>query len=203
MQTPPWVAFAIGRAVGPAVVRNRLRRRLRAVLATRQRSTRCHRAATDRRPAERGRTTIDQRRTGVRSCSIGWSVPLPCDDASAVMAAGGDRRYQRAFEGRPVSVPVHPVVFVATPTRRSKCTAPPVVLADGPPLRPLPTVRPVRVRPCTRRHPRQKALTPMIAGLFEPACGTARLVLQLHPQLHPGDLADRVGRHDHHRRRWC
>lgn len=31
---PPQVAFAIGRAVGSAVVRNRLRRRLRAVLAT-------------------------------------------------------------------------------------------------------------------------------------------------------------------------
>ena len=30
---PPQVAFAIGRAVGPAVSRNRLRRRLRAVLA--------------------------------------------------------------------------------------------------------------------------------------------------------------------------
>lgn len=29
---PPRVAFAIGRRVGPAVVRNRLRRRLRAVL---------------------------------------------------------------------------------------------------------------------------------------------------------------------------
>lgn len=29
---PPRVAFAIGRAVGPAVVRNRLRRRLRAIL---------------------------------------------------------------------------------------------------------------------------------------------------------------------------
>ena len=31
--TPPRVAFAIGRRVGPAVVRNRLRRRLRAVVA--------------------------------------------------------------------------------------------------------------------------------------------------------------------------
>jgi len=31
--TPPRVAFAIGRKVGGAVVRNRLRRRLRAVLA--------------------------------------------------------------------------------------------------------------------------------------------------------------------------
>jgi ribonuclease P protein component len=31
--TPPQVAFAIGRACGPAVVRNRLRRRLRAQLA--------------------------------------------------------------------------------------------------------------------------------------------------------------------------
>jgi ribonuclease P protein component len=30
------VAFAIGRAVGPAVARNRLRRRLRAILTTRQ-----------------------------------------------------------------------------------------------------------------------------------------------------------------------
>lgn len=30
---PPQVAFAIGRAVGPAVRRNRLRRRLRALLA--------------------------------------------------------------------------------------------------------------------------------------------------------------------------
>lgn len=30
---PPKVAFAIGRAVGPAVRRNRLRRRLRALLA--------------------------------------------------------------------------------------------------------------------------------------------------------------------------
>ena len=30
--TPPRVAFAIGRRVGPAVVRNRLRRRLRAAL---------------------------------------------------------------------------------------------------------------------------------------------------------------------------
>jgi ribonuclease P protein component len=30
---PPQVAFAIGRAYGPAVVRNRLRRRLRALLA--------------------------------------------------------------------------------------------------------------------------------------------------------------------------
>lgn len=32
--TLPHVAFAIGRPVGPAVVRNRLRRRLRALLAT-------------------------------------------------------------------------------------------------------------------------------------------------------------------------
>lgn len=31
--TPPRVAYAIGKRVGPAVVRNRLRRRLRAVLA--------------------------------------------------------------------------------------------------------------------------------------------------------------------------
>lgn len=30
---PPRIAFAIGRAVGPAVVRNRLRRRLRALAA--------------------------------------------------------------------------------------------------------------------------------------------------------------------------
>ena len=32
---PPQVAFAFGRAVGSAVTRNRLRRRLRALLATR------------------------------------------------------------------------------------------------------------------------------------------------------------------------
>ena len=31
--TPPRVAYALGRAIGPAVVRNRLRRRLRALLA--------------------------------------------------------------------------------------------------------------------------------------------------------------------------
>lgn len=31
--TPPQVAFSIGRDVGPAVKRNRLRRRLRAILA--------------------------------------------------------------------------------------------------------------------------------------------------------------------------
>jgi ribonuclease P protein component len=31
--SPPRVAFAIGRAVGPAVVRNQLRRRLRALLS--------------------------------------------------------------------------------------------------------------------------------------------------------------------------
>lgn len=30
--TPPRVAFALGRALGPAVVRNRVRRRLRAML---------------------------------------------------------------------------------------------------------------------------------------------------------------------------
>ncbi len=30
---PPRVAYALGRAIGPAVVRNRLRRRLRALLA--------------------------------------------------------------------------------------------------------------------------------------------------------------------------
>jgi ribonuclease P protein component len=30
--SPPHVAFAIGRAVGPAVTRNRLRRRLRSIL---------------------------------------------------------------------------------------------------------------------------------------------------------------------------
>jgi ribonuclease P protein component len=33
--TTPQVAFAIGRAVGPAVVRNRLRRQLRAILRDR------------------------------------------------------------------------------------------------------------------------------------------------------------------------
>jgi ribonuclease P protein component len=33
MYTPPQVAFAVGRAFGSAVVRNRLRRRLRALLA--------------------------------------------------------------------------------------------------------------------------------------------------------------------------
>lgn len=33
--TTPQVAFAIGRAVGPAVVRNRLRRQLRAILRAR------------------------------------------------------------------------------------------------------------------------------------------------------------------------
>lgn len=32
--TPPRVAFAIGRAVGPAVVRNQVRRRLRALLSS-------------------------------------------------------------------------------------------------------------------------------------------------------------------------
>lgn len=31
--TPPRVAYAIGRAIGPAVTRNRLRRQLRALLA--------------------------------------------------------------------------------------------------------------------------------------------------------------------------
>jgi ribonuclease P protein component len=31
--TPPQVAFSIGRDVGPAVTRNRLRRRLRSILA--------------------------------------------------------------------------------------------------------------------------------------------------------------------------
>jgi ribonuclease P protein component len=31
--TPPRVAYALGRAIGPAVVRNRLRRQLRALLA--------------------------------------------------------------------------------------------------------------------------------------------------------------------------
>ena len=31
--TPPRVAYALGRAIGPAVVRNRLRRRLRALMA--------------------------------------------------------------------------------------------------------------------------------------------------------------------------
>jgi ribonuclease P protein component len=31
--TPPRVAYAVGRSVGPAVTRNRLRRRLRAVVA--------------------------------------------------------------------------------------------------------------------------------------------------------------------------
>lgn len=30
--SPPEVAYAIGRAIGPAVVRNQLRRRLRAIL---------------------------------------------------------------------------------------------------------------------------------------------------------------------------
>ena len=32
--TPPRVAFAIGRAIGPAVVRNQVRRRLRALLSS-------------------------------------------------------------------------------------------------------------------------------------------------------------------------
>ena len=32
--TPPRVAYALGRAIGPAVVRNRLRRQLRELLAT-------------------------------------------------------------------------------------------------------------------------------------------------------------------------
>ena len=36
--TPTRTAFAISRAVGPAVVRNRLRRRLRALLSARQRT---------------------------------------------------------------------------------------------------------------------------------------------------------------------
>ena len=36
--TPSSTAFAIGRAFGSAVARNRLRRRLRALLATRQRT---------------------------------------------------------------------------------------------------------------------------------------------------------------------
>jgi ribonuclease P protein component len=35
---PPRIAFAIGRSVGPAVVRNRLRRRLRALAADRART---------------------------------------------------------------------------------------------------------------------------------------------------------------------
>ena len=36
--TSPSIAFAIGRAVGPAVVRNRLRRRLRSILQELERS---------------------------------------------------------------------------------------------------------------------------------------------------------------------
>jgi ribonuclease P protein component len=32
--TPPRVAYALGRAIGPAVVRNRLRRQLRSLLAS-------------------------------------------------------------------------------------------------------------------------------------------------------------------------
>ena len=36
LASPPHVAYAIGRAVGPAVTRNRLRRRLRALLQQKQ-----------------------------------------------------------------------------------------------------------------------------------------------------------------------
>lgn len=37
--TPPRVAYSVGRRVGPAVVRNRVKRRLRAIVADRARPT--------------------------------------------------------------------------------------------------------------------------------------------------------------------
>lgn len=37
--TPPRVAYSVGRRVGPSVVRNRVKRRLRAIVADRARST--------------------------------------------------------------------------------------------------------------------------------------------------------------------
>ena len=67
LMTPSSTAFAIGRAFGPAVARNRLRRRLRAMLATRQRTAPLPAGlAADRRPAHRCRT--DVRSTAARSC---------------------------------------------------------------------------------------------------------------------------------------
>ena len=55
VKTPSCTAFAIGRAVGPAVVRNRLRRRLRALLAARQQTA----------PLPPGLLLIGARRTAV------------------------------------------------------------------------------------------------------------------------------------------
>lgn len=72
---PPRVAFAIGRAVGPAVVRNRLRRRIRSVLADHEATlpsgwylfgTRATSERTNELTFDRIRTEIDQLIRGVR-----------------------------------------------------------------------------------------------------------------------------------------
>ena len=60
--TPPRVAYALGRAVGPAVVRNRLRRRLRALPADAGRRCSAAGLAADRRPTRRRRTLVRRTR---------------------------------------------------------------------------------------------------------------------------------------------
>ncbi len=73
-QDPPRVGFAISRAVGPAVVRNQLRRRLRVLLSAAALPPGNYLVGT--RPAAAGRSSVDLRRD-VQALSSGVRRSLP------------------------------------------------------------------------------------------------------------------------------
>jgi len=100
--SPPRVAFAIGRAVGPAVIRNQVRRRLRALLAN----------LPDDRSLPPGWYLV-----GARPAAVGRSFPQLSSDveamiasvaASTMRAAGANTRSQKSV--------VNPVVTPTTET---------------------------------------------------------------------------------------
>ena len=96
--SPPRVAFAIGRAVGPAVFRNRLRRRLRALLSA------------DPNPATLppGWYLI-----GARPAAAARSFPQLSSDVEALVRSVAQHR--RLPQATTATVPITPTTPTGTP----------------------------------------------------------------------------------------
>ena len=166
--SPPRVAFAIGRAVGPAVVRNRLRRRLRELLraatsATQPllRSGTCS-SAPARPPSNARSTSWASRSTDLLSRRRAPGVTTSAD-ARRPRPAGADGRLVPARRRRPpVAVPVHALVLVLRPSRRSGPARHPArPVADGAPPRSaaVRSARPGGIRCPSRSQSHHRRLT--------------------------------------------
>ena len=140
---PPRIAFAIGRAVGPAVVRNRLRRRLRALAGE-------HARAGERSPAPPRLTCSSALDPAAAERSFEELRHGADDDAAhAASDAGPDmsadvdvrppgadgRLVPAGVRGSAVAVPLHPVVLVVRPGGPGRARQRPRAVADDTPAR--------------------------------------------------------------------